>query len=128
YGVQYICAVPTSLYGRNDNFDLHTAHVLPAMIRRFHEARRDGAASVTVWGTGTPRREFLHVDDLASACLFLLENYDGQTPINVGTGTQLSITELAELIGGVVGFRGRLEFDRSKPDGMPQLQLDTSRL
>jgi GDP-L-fucose synthase len=129
YGVQYTCAVPTSLYGRNDNFDLHSAHVLPAMIRRFHQARREGATGVTFWGTGTARREFLHADDLASACLFLLENYDGgAAPVNIGTGTDLSIGELAQLIASIVGFRGRVEFDQTRPDGTPQLQLDTSRL
>jgi GDP-L-fucose synthase len=129
YGVQYTCAVPTSLYGRNDNFDLHSAHVLPAMIRRFHQARRDGATRVTFWGTGSARREFLHADDLASACLFLLENYDGGAePVNVGTGSDLSIGELAKLIASIVGFRGRVEFDQTRPDGTPQLQLDSSRL
>jgi GDP-L-fucose synthase len=128
YGLPYISAMPTNLYGPNDNFDLTSSHVLPALIRRFHEARESGADSVTIWGTGRPRREFMHVDDLARACLFLLENYDEPEPINVGTGTDLTVGELAALIAQVVGFDGRVEHDTSKPDGTPQKLLDVSRI
>src|SRR3954469_14303180 len=110
YGVHYISAMPTNLYGPGDNFDPQGSHVLPGLVRRFHEAAQSGAPSVTVWGTGTPRREFLHVDDLARACLFLLENYDERAPINVGVGEDLSIRELAELVAEVVGYAGTLEF------------------
>ncbi|MFF9348901.1 GDP-L-fucose synthase family protein [Streptomyces sp. NPDC014734] len=128
YGASYISAMPTNLYGPGDNFDLETSHVLPALIRRFHEARRDGAPSVTLWGTGRPRREFLHVDDLAAACLLLLERYDGEDPVNVGCGHDLSISELAATVGEVTGYRGRVEWDASKPDGAPRKLLDTTRL
>jgi GDP-L-fucose synthase len=128
YGLHYISAMPTNLYGPNDNFDLQNSHVLPALIRRFDEARVSGADRVRIWGTGTPRREFLHVDDLARACLFLLENYDEPEPINVGTGIDLSIAELAELVADVVGFTGTIEQDGTKPDGAPQKLLDVSRL
>jgi GDP-L-fucose synthase len=128
YDARYISAMPTNLYGPNDNFDLRTSHVLPAMIRRFHEAKLSGAPSVTLWGTGTPRREFLHVDDLARACLFLLENYDDPAPINVGVGEDLSIRELAELIAETVGYEGTLEWDTSKPDGTPRKLLDIRKL
>ncbi|MBM7785654.1 GDP-L-fucose synthase family protein [Tenggerimyces flavus] len=128
YGVPYISAMPTNLYGPNDNFDLRTSHVLPAMIHRFHEAKVAQAESVTLWGTGTPRREFLHVDDLARACLFLLENYDDPAPINVGVGEDLPIKELAELVAEIVGYEGTLEWDTSKPDGTPRKLLDVSRL
>jgi GDP-L-fucose synthase len=128
YGVRYISAMPTNLYGPHDNFDPASSHVIPGLMRRFHEARQSGADAVTIWGSGTPRREFLHVDDLASACLFLLEHYDEPETINVGTGTDLTIAELAELIAKVVGYTGRLEFDRSKPDGTPRKLLDVSRL
>jgi len=128
HGVSFVSAMPTNLYGPGDNFDLATSHVLPAMIRRFHEARQSGAESVTLWGTGTPRREFLHVDDLARACLFLLEAYDDPAPINVGVGADLTIRELAELVAEVVGYGGRLEFDTSKPDGTPRKLLDVSRV
>ncbi len=128
YGVPYISAMPTNLYGPNDNFDLETSHVLPAMIRRFHEAKQAKAKSVTLWGTGSPRREFLHVDDLARACLFLLENYDDPAPINVGVGEDLPIKELAELVAEIVGYEGTLEWDTSKPDGTPRKLLDVSRL
>jgi GDP-L-fucose synthase len=128
YGLPYISAMPTNLYGPNDNFDPANSHVLPALIRRFHEAHEAGAASVTIWGTGTPRREFMHVDDLARACLFLLEHYDEPEPINVGTGSDLSIGELAALVAQVVGFTGRIEHDLSKPDGTPQKLLDVSRI
>jgi GDP-L-fucose synthase len=128
YGRHYISAMPTNLYGPNDNFDLEKSHVLPALIRRFHEAKRDGVERVTIWGTGTPRREFMHVDDLARACLFLLANYDEPEPINVGTGTDVSIGELAALVGEVVGYDGLIDYDGSKPDGTPQKLLDVERL
>lgn len=128
HGVHYVSAMPTNLYGPGDNFHPTHSHVLPGLIRRFHEAKEQGAASVTVWGTGTPRREFLHVDDLARACLFLLENYDDPAPINVGVGEDLPIRELAELVADVVGFEGALEFDTSKPDGTPRKLLDVGRI
>jgi GDP-L-fucose synthase len=128
YGLPYISAMPTNLYGPNDNFDLTNSHVLPALIRRFDDARATGAGSVTIWGTGRPRREFMHVDDLARACLFLLENYDEPEPINVGTGIDVTIGELAALVARVVGFDGRIEHDPSKPDGTPQKLLDVSKI
>ena len=128
YGVHFISAMPTNLYGPGDNFDPVNSHVLPGLIRRFDEAVRTDAPSVTVWGTGTPRREFLHVDDLARACLHLLEHYDEPEPINVGVGEDLSIRELAELVADVVGYRGDLHFDTSKPDGTPRKLLDVSRI
>ena len=128
YGFNAICAMPTNLYGPGDNFDLENSHVLPALLRKFHEAKRRGGEEVVVWGTGTPRREFLHVDDLADACLFLLERYDAAEPVNVGWGEDISIRELAELIGTAVGFAGRLHFDVSKPDGTPRKLLDVQRL
>jgi GDP-L-fucose synthase len=128
YGVHFISAMPTNLYGPGDNFDPVNSHVLPGLIRRFDEAVRTDAPSVTVWGTGTPRREFLHVDDLARACVHLLEHYDEPEPINVGVGEDLSIRALAELVAGVVGYRGDLHFDTSKPDGTPRKLLDVSRI
>jgi GDP-L-fucose synthase len=128
YGANFISAMPTNLYGPNDNFDLTSSHVLPAMIRKFHDARIAGAKEVTIWGTGTPRREFLHVDDLASACVFLMEHYESSEHINVGTGQDLSIHELAELVRDVVYPDARLVFDPSKPDGTPRKLLDVSRL
>ncbi|MFN8079255.1 MAG: GDP-L-fucose synthase [Kineosporiaceae bacterium] len=128
FGVHYISAMPTNLYGPHDNFDPTSSHVLPAMIRRFHEAKTAGAPSVTLWGSGTPRREFLHVDDLAEALLFLLENYDSPETINVGTGVDLTIRELAELVADVVGWHGEIGQDTSKPDGTPRKLLDVSRL
>jgi GDP-L-fucose synthase len=128
YGFNAISAMPTNLYGPGDNFDLETSHVIPALIRKFCEARERGASSVQIWGTGTPRREFLHVDDLASACLFLMDRYDGMEPINVGCGEDMSIGELANLIAQLVGFRGELIFDPSKPDGTPRKLLDVSRI
>jgi GDP-L-fucose synthase len=128
YQRHYISAMPTNLYGPNDNFDLQSSHVLPAMIRRFHEAKRDGTPSVTLWGTGSPRREFLHVDDMASASLFLLDHYDEPGHVNVGVGEDVTIKELAETIARVVGYEGELQWDRSKPDGMPRKLLDVSRL
>lgn len=128
YGLPYISAMPTNLYGPGDNFDLTGSHVLPAMLRRFHEAKQSGAPSVMCWGTGRPQREFLHVDDVARASLFLLEHYDGPEPINVGTGHDLSIRQLAELVRDIVGYEGVIEWDASKPDGTPRKQLDVSRL
>ncbi|MFD8063050.1 GDP-L-fucose synthase family protein, partial [Streptomyces cyaneofuscatus] len=128
YGASYISAMPTNLYGPGDNFDLETSHVLPALIRRFHEAQRDGAPEVTLWGSGSPRREFLHVDDLAAACVRLLEAYDGDAPVNVGCGEDLTIRELAETIAEVTGYQGRIGWDTSKPDGTPRKLLDVSRL
>jgi GDP-L-fucose synthase len=128
YGCDFISAMPTNLYGPNDNFDLEGGHVLPALIRRFHQAKQSGAPSVEIWGTGTPRREFLHVDDLADACLFLMRHYSDELHINVGTGVDLSIRELAEMVGDVVYSEATLEFDTSKPDGTPRKVLDVSRL
>lgn len=128
YGAAYISAMPTNLYGPGDNFDLETSHVLPALIRRFDEAARDGAPEVTLWGSGTPRREFLHVDDLAAACTLLLRTYDGDEPVNVGCGTDLTIRELAETVRDVVGYRGRIRWDTGRPDGTPRKLLDVSRL
>jgi GDP-L-fucose synthase len=128
HGVHYISAMPTNLYGPGDNFHPQNSHVLPGLIRRFHEAKLSDAPSVVVWGTGAPLREFLHVDDLAKACLFLLENYDEPAPINVGVGEDLSIRALAEMVADIVGYRGRLEFDTTKPDGTPRKLLDVSKL
>jgi GDP-L-fucose synthase len=128
YGFNAISAMPTNLYGPGDNFDLQNSHVLPALIRKFHEATLGGAAAVEVWGTGTPRREFMHVDDLADACLFLMERYDGEGLVNVGWGSDVSIAELARMVGEVVGFGGELRFDSSKPDGTPRKLLDTGRI
>ena len=128
YGANFISVMPTNLYGPGDDFDLDTSHVLAALLRKAHKAKVSGAAEVTVWGTGTPRREFLHVDDLAAAVLFLLEQYDSPEIINVGSGEDISIRELAELICRVVGFRGELKWDHSKPDGTPRKLLDISRI
>jgi GDP-L-fucose synthase len=128
YGSNFISAMPTNLYGPNDNFDPTQSHVLPAMIRRFHEAKTSGAAEVVIWGTGSPRREFLHVDDLADACVFLMARYEDERHINVGTGEDLSIRELAEMIRDIVHPNAKLTFDPSKPDGMPRKLLDVSRL
>ncbi|SRR6266496_47388 len=128
YGANFISAMPTNLYGPNDNFDLETSHVLAALIRKAHEARMRNDQRVIVWGTGKPRREFLHVDDLASACLLLLEKYDSPDIVNVGYGEDISIRELAELICEVVGFDGELAWDTSKPDGTPRKLLDVSKL
>ena len=128
YGRQYICAMPTNLYGPNDNYDLASSHVLPALIRKAHEARERGDSEYVVWGSGTPRREFLYVDDLADACVHLMERgYDGPI-VNVGTGEDVTIRELAETVMQVVGFNGRIVFDSSKPDGTPRKLLDVSRL
>ena len=126
YGCNFISAMPTNLYGPNDNFDLESSHVLPALIRRFHDAA-DGDA-VTIWGTGAPRREFLHVDDLADACVFLMQHYEGDSHLNVGTGVDVSIRELAEMVRDAVSPRTTLSFDTSKPDGTPRKLLDVSRL
>ena len=128
YGLPWISAMPTNLYGPNDNFSPKGSHVLPALIRRYDEAAASGAATVTNWGTGTPRREFLHVDDMADACLHLLEHYDGPAQVNVGTGSDVTIREIADTIAGVVGFEGATEWDTSKPDGTPQKLLDVSKL
>jgi GDP-L-fucose synthase len=128
YGSDFISAMPTNLYGPRDNFDLNSSHVLPALIRKFHDAKMRGDQSVMLWGSGTPRREFLHVDDLADACVFLLHHYDEDTHINVGTGTDLTIRELAELVRAIVYPGCRLEWDATKPDGTPRKLLDVSRL
>jgi GDP-L-fucose synthase len=128
YGANFISVMPANLYGPGDNFDLETSHALAALLRKAHEAKMGGAGEMIVWGTGEPRREFLHVDDLAAAVLFLLEKYDSPEIINVGCGEEVSIRELAELICDVVGFRGELKWDRSKPDGTPRKLLDISRI
>ena len=128
YGANFISAMPTNLYGPNDNFDLETSHVLAALLRKAYEAKKSSARELVVWGTGTPRREFLYVDDCASACLFLLEKYDSPEIINVGCGEDISIHELAELICDVVGFDGELSWDKTKPDGTPRKLLDLSKL
>ena len=128
YGSNFIAAMPTNLFGPHDNFHPEHSHVLPALIRRFHEAQRDGLPEVTVWGSGTPRREFLHSDDLAEACLFLMEHYDSPEIINIGWGTDCTIRELAEAIAETVGFSGKLTWDTSRPDGTPRKVLDTHRL
>lgn len=128
YGFSAVSLMPTNLYGPGDNFDLQSSHVLPALLRKFHEAAEAGAPEVTIWGTGTPRREFLHVDDLADAAVFLMKHYDSREIVNVGTGEDLSIAELAETIARITGYKGRLVFDSSKPDGTPRKLLDVSRL
>lgn len=128
YGCNFISAMPTNLYGPNDNFDLTSSHVLPAMIRKFHDAKVEGREEVVIWGTGSPRREFLHVDDLADACLFLMRHWEEDIHINVGTGEDLSIRELAELVRSIVYPHARLVFDTTKPDGTPRKLLDVTRL
>lgn len=128
YGTRYVSVMPTNLYGPNDNFDLESSHVLPALIRKFHSAKIESRDEVGVWGTGTPRREFLHVDDLADASLYLMNNYDESNIINIGTGKDLTIKELAETIARVVGFDGNLQFDTAKPDGTTVKRLDVSKL
>jgi GDP-L-fucose synthase len=128
FQTNYISVMPTNLYGPGDNFDLETSHVVPALIRKFHEAKIKSKDHVVVWGTGKPLREFLHVDDLADACLFLMNNYDSSEIINIGTGKDLSIAELAQIIKGIVGYHGAVVFDDSKPDGTPRKLLDVSKL
>jgi GDP-L-fucose synthase len=128
YGHSWISAMPTNMYGPGDNFDLENSHVLPALIRKFDDAKNSGSASVTLWGSGTPKREFLHADDLGRACLYLLENYDDEIAINVGVGEDVSIKELAELIQKITGFAGTIEWDSAKPDGTPRKLLDVSRI
>jgi GDP-L-fucose synthase len=128
HGFCGVSLMPTNLYGPNDNFDPRTSHVLPAMIRRFHEAKQAGAPEVVIWGTGTPRREFMHVDDLADACLFVMREYDDPRILNAGVGEDVTIRDLAELVKDVVGFSGALRFDTTKPDGTPRKLLDVSRL
>ena len=128
YGCDFISAMPTNLYGPNDNYDLKNSHVLPALIRKFHEAKENGSAEVEIWGTGSPKREFLHVDDLAEACYYLLQNYSGRDFVNVGSGEDLSIKDLALTIKEIVGFDGELVFDTSKPDGTPRKLMDVSRI
>ena len=127
-GFRAICLMPTNLYGPGDNFDLQTSHVLPALLRKVHEAKERGDSAVSVWGTGTPRREFLHVDDLADAVLYLLHSYEGESIVNVGWGEDVAIRELAEIVMSVIGYSGRLLFDPTKPDGTPRKLLDVSRL
>ena len=128
YGFDVISLMPTNLYGAGDNFDLETSHVLPALIRKFHEAKVSHATSVVLWGSGTPYREFLHVDDLADACVFLMENYSGPDIVNVGVGQDITIRDLAGLVRHIVGFEGEIELDTSRPDGTPRKLLDTSKL
>ncbi len=128
HGFNAISLMPTNLYGPGDNFDLQSSHVLPALIRKFHEAQVEGLRSVAVWGTGTPLREFLHVDDLASAAVFLMQNYDEPEIVNIGVGEDLTISDLARTVARIIGYRGKIEFDASKPDGTPRKLMDTSRL
>ncbi|WP_449537881.1 GDP-L-fucose synthase [Ferdinandcohnia sp. Marseille-Q9671] len=128
YGTKYISAMPTNLYGENDNFDLHTSHVLPALIRKFHEAKENNSEYVEVWGTGSPKREFLYSDDLADACVFLMNNYEGNEIVNIGVGDDLPIGELAQKIKEVVGYNGEIRFDTSKPDGTPRKLVDVTRI
>lgn len=128
YGMDYISAMPTNLYGPNDNYHPTHSHVLPALIRRFHEAKEEGLKTVTCWGSGTPLREFLYVDDLADACVFLMNNYSDNETVNVGTGKELSIRELTELTAKVIGYEGEIQWDTSKPDGTPRKLLDVSKL
>jgi len=128
YGARFICAMPTNLYGPHDNYDLHSSHVLPALIRKFHEGREAGQESVTIWGTGTPLREFLYVDDLAQACVMLMEHPDATGMYNIGAGKDISIADLAALVARVVGYQGRIVYDTSKPDGTPRKLMDSSRV
>ena len=128
YGRKWISAMPTNMYGPGDNFDPQNSHVLPALIRRFHEAKVSGAPSVTCWGDGSPMREFLHADDLATACIFMLENYDDDVALNVGTGVDITIKELTEVIADVIGYQGEIHWDADKPNGTPRKLLDVSRL
>jgi GDP-L-fucose synthase len=128
YGCNFISVMPTNLYGPNDNYDLQNAHVLPTLIRKFHEAKQNGDPAVTIWGTGTPKREFLHADDLAAACVYLMENYNEEGLVNIGTGEDVTITELAMLIKQIVGYEGALVYDHTKPDGTPRKLMDVSKL
>lgn len=128
YGCNFISVMPTNLYGPNDNYDLNNSHVLPALLRKFHEAKRDEQREVVVWGTGSPRREFLHADDMADACVFLMKNYNAAGLINIGVGEDVTIKELAEMIKDIVGYTGKLVFDTSKPDGTPRKLMDVSKL
>ena len=131
YGTNYISVMPTNLYGPNDNFNLETSHVLPALIRRFHEAKEQGKSEVTLWGTGSPKREFLYVDDLAGACVYLMSRYDARTIgefVNIGTGRDMAISDLAGLVSSIIGYQGDMRWDTSKPDGTPQKLLDVSRI
>lgn len=128
YGCDFISVMPTNLYGPNDNYDLNNSHVLPALLRKFHDAKENKLPSVTVWGTGAPRREFMHADDMADACVYLMNNYTGDKFVNVGVGSDISIKELALLIAGVVGYGGQINFDTSKPDGTPRKLMDVSFL
>ncbi len=128
FGCDFISVMPTNLYGKNDNYNLTSSHVIPALVRKFHEAKTTGSSHVEVWGSGTPRREFLHVDDLAEACLFLMEKYSGEEFVNIGTGEDLTIMELAQLIQRIVGFRGDIHLDASKPDGTPRKLMDVTKL
>lgn len=128
YGCNFISVMPTNLYGTNDNYDLVNSHVLPAMIRKFHEAKENGASEMTLWGTGSPMREFLHADDLAEACLFLMENYNESELVNIGTGEDVMIKNLAVLVKQIIGFQGEIVWDSSKPDGTPRKLMDVSKL
>ncbi|KRD84533.1 GDP-fucose synthetase [Bacillus sp. Root147] len=128
YGTKYISAMPTNLYGPNDNFDLQTSHVLPALLRKFHEAKENKAPYVEMWGTGTPKREFLYSDDLADACIFLMNNYVGNEIVNIGVGEDITIKELGEKVKAVVGYQGEIRFDKSKPDGTPRKLVDVSKI
>ena len=128
YGCNFILVMPTNLYGPNDNYDLKNSHVLPALLRKFHDAKVNDDPEVTVWGSGTPRREFLHADDMADACVFLMENYNDEGLINIGVGEDLSIKELAELIKEITGYKGNIVFDSSKPDGTPRKLMDVSKI
>ena len=128
YGCNFISVMPTNLYGPNDNYDLNNSHVLPALIRKFHEAKANKATEVVVWGTGTPRREFLHADDLADACYFLMMNYDGTDPVNIGVGEDITINELAWMVREITDYTGQIIFDTAKPDGTPRKLMDVSRL
>jgi GDP-L-fucose synthase len=128
YGTEYISVMPTNLYGENDNFDLHTSHVLPALIRKFHEAKENNSEFVEVWGTGTPKREFLYADDLADACIYLMNQYVGNEIVNIGVGEDISIKDLAETLKEVVGFTGEIKFDTTKPDGTPRKLVDVTKL
>ena len=128
YGCNFISAMPTNLYGPNDDYDLHNSHVLPALIRKFHEAKINKDSSVVVWGTGSPKREFLHVDDVANACVHLMQHYNEKEFVNIGTGEDISIKKLAEMIRSIVGFKGEIIWDSTKPDGTPRKLLDVNKI